>query len=114
LRYLCGTIHHYIKYNNKLVNLIGFTDFDWGGSETDGRSTTGGCFNLGSTMISWISKKQDLVAWSSGEAEYGAACEVGKEVVWLRKPLADLFKKLLTWLMYTMPTRGTNPITSPN
>jgi len=75
--------------------LIGFIDFDWGDSETDGRSTIGGCFSLGSTMISWISRYQDPVALSSIEAEYVAACEVGKEVVWFRKLLTDLFKEPL-------------------
>ena len=52
LRYLRGTIHHCLKYNSKEVKLIGFTGFDWVGSETDGRSTIGGCFRLGSAMIS--------------------------------------------------------------
>ena len=46
-------------------------------------------------MISWMSRKQDLVALSSVEAEYVAACEVGKEVVCLRKLLIDLFEKSL-------------------
>ncbi len=45
LRYLCGTIHHCLKYNSKEVKLIGFMDFDWGGSETNIRSTTSGCFS---------------------------------------------------------------------
>lgn len=93
LRYLFGTIHHCLKYYSMEVNLIGFTNSDWGGSETDGRSTTGGCFNLGAAMISWMSRKQDLVALSSAEVEYVAACEVGKEVVWLKKLLTDLFEK---------------------
>ena len=75
--------------------MIGFTDSDWGGSETDGKSTTDGCFSLGSAMITWMSRKQDLVALSSVEAEYVAACEVGKEDVWLRKLLIDLFEKPL-------------------
>jgi len=75
--------------------LIGFTDSDWGGSETDRRSTTGGCFSLGSAMISWMSRKKDPVALGSAEAEYVVACEVGKEVVWLRKLLTNLFEKPL-------------------
>ena len=41
LRYLRGTIHHCIKYDSKEVKLIGFSGSDWGGSEIDGRSTTG-------------------------------------------------------------------------
>lgn len=44
-RYLHCTIHHYLKYDSKEVKLIGFTEFDWGGSETNGRSTTKGCFS---------------------------------------------------------------------
>jgi len=46
-------------------------------------------------MISWMTRKQDPVALSSAEPEYVAACEVGKEVVWLRKLLLDLFEKPL-------------------
>jgi len=34
LRYLRGTIYHCLKYDGKEVKLIGFTTFDWGGSET--------------------------------------------------------------------------------
>eukprot|EP00253_Pinus_taeda_P018600 PITA_18600 len=95
LRYLRGTIHHYLKYDSKEVKLIGFVDYDWGGSETDGRSTTGGCFSLGIVMVSWMSRKQDLVALSSVEAKYVVACKVRKEAVWLRKLLTNLFEKPL-------------------
>eukprot|EP00253_Pinus_taeda_P001547 PITA_01547 len=90
LRDIRGTIHHRLKYDGKEVKLTGFSNFDW-----DGRNTTGGCFSLGSAMISWISRKQDPVASSSAEAEYDASCEVGKEVVWLRKILSNLFGKPL-------------------
>eukprot|EP00253_Pinus_taeda_P014487 PITA_14487 len=95
LRYLRGTIRHCLKYDSKEVKLIGFTDSDWGGSETDGRSTIGGCFTLGVAMVSWMSRNQDPVALSSAKAKYVAACEVGKEVVWLRKLLIDLFERAL-------------------
>ena len=95
LRYLRGTIYHRLKYDSKEVKLIGFIDSDWGGSEIDGRSTTGGCFSLEATIISWMSRKQNLVALSSVEAEYVVACEIGKEAIWLRKLLKDLFKKSL-------------------
>lgn len=91
LRYLRGTIHHCLKYDGKEVKLAGFTNFDWGGSGTNGRSTTGGFFSLGSAMISWMSREQDHVSLSSVEDEYVVSCEVGKEAVWLRKLLSDLF-----------------------
>jgi len=95
LRYLRGTSHHFLKYDGKEVNLIGFTDFDGGNNEIDGRSTTNGCFSFGSAMISWMRRKQDPITLHSIEAEYVATCEVGKKVVWLRKLLSDLFGKPL-------------------
>jgi len=57
-----------------------------------GRSTTGGCFSLGSSVSSWMSRKKDMVALSSVEAKYIAACEVRREIVWLRTLLMDLFE----------------------
>ena len=95
LRYLRGIIHHCLKYDGKEVKLTGFIDSDWRGSETDGKSTTDGCFSLGAAIISWMSRKQDPVALSSVEVEYVAACAVGKELIWLRKLLSDLFGKPL-------------------
>jgi len=92
LRYLCGNFHHCLKYDGKEIKITGLTDSDWGGSEKNGRSTTSGYFSLEFAMISQMSCKRDLVSLSSVEVEYVAACEVGKEVVCLRKLLSDLFR----------------------
>jgi len=71
LRYLQGTIRYCLKYDRKNdVQLIGYIDSDWGGSETNGRSTMGGCFSLGYSLISWMSRKQESIALSSAKAEY--------------------------------------------
>jgi len=88
--------------------LTGFTDSDCGGRETDRRSTTGGCFRLGSAMISWMSRKKDPVALSSAEADYVAACEVGNEVVWLRKLLSYLFGKPLSPIVINCDNQSYN------
>jgi hypothetical protein len=60
-----------------------------------GRVLPGYCFSLGSTMISWSSRKQGSVAQSTAEAEYIAASAAGREAVWLRKLLSDLFSSEL-------------------
>ena len=73
--------------------LHGYTDSnsDWMGSTVDRKSTYGYCFSLGSTMISWSSRKQGSIAQSTAEVEYIVASVVSKEAVWLRKLLSDLF-----------------------
>ena len=43
-------------------------------------------------MVSRMSRKKETVALSSVEAEYVVACEVSREIVWLRKLLSDLFE----------------------
>ena len=48
------------------------------------------CFMLGSSCISWLSKKQPTVATSSCEVEYRAAFTATVECVWLRRLMADL------------------------
>jgi hypothetical protein len=73
------------------VKLHGFTDADWAGSPTDRKSTSGGIFSIGSTVVSWYSKKQRSMALSSTEAEYMAVSQVACEAIWMRKILVGLF-----------------------
>jgi len=91
LRYLKGTLFHGLFYSaqSPLV-LRAFSDADWAGDPTDRRSTTGYCFLLGSSLISWRSKKQTHVARSSTEAEYRALADTTSELLWLRWLLTDL------------------------
>ena len=57
LRYLRGTINHGLRYTSWSVTLLGYIDADWAGSVVDRKSTSGCCFTLGSTSISWMSRK---------------------------------------------------------
>ncbi|MCY6488056.1 Ty1/Copia family ribonuclease HI, partial [Actinobacillus pleuropneumoniae] len=55
----------------------------------------GGVFSIGSTVVSWYSRKQRSVALSSAEAEYMAASLAACEAIWMRKILVGLFGSLL-------------------
>ena len=70
--------------------LIGFVDSDWVGSIDYQKSTSSYIFTLGSGVISWSSKKQDVVALSSSQAEYIAATILAYQAVWPRRLLPDL------------------------
>ena len=59
------------------------------------KSTSGCCFTLGSASISWMSRKQKLVALSIVEVEYIAASMACCEAVWLRKLFSELFGHVL-------------------
>ena len=91
LRYLKGTIFHGLFYfaQSSLI-LYAFSDADWVGDPIDRRSTTDYCFLLGSSLISWQSKKQTHVAVSNTKAEYRALADIISELIWLRCLLKDL------------------------
>jgi hypothetical protein len=54
------------------VKLQGYTDLEWAGSAAD-MNTSWCYFSLGSSMISWFSRKHISVALSSTKEEYMAA-----------------------------------------
>ena len=71
MRFLKGTIDFGLYYKgNHDYRLYGYTDADWAGSVSGRRITSRGCYSLGSTMISWFSRKQSSVSLSTAEAEY--------------------------------------------
>ena len=66
-------------------------DSDWERSVVDRKSTPGGCYYPGSTMISWFSKKQSNVALNTVEVEYIAVFSTCCEAIWLQKLMSGLF-----------------------
>jgi len=73
-----------------LTGILGFTDSDWAGDIDSRKSTSGYVFTLHSGAISWKSRKQNVVATSSTEAEYIASTEAVKEGLWLRRLMAEI------------------------
>ncbi|GJX80441.1 putative ribonuclease H-like domain-containing protein [Tanacetum coccineum] len=70
-------------------DLEAFSDSDYGESNLDRKSTTGGCQFLGQRLISWQCKKQTIVATSTTEAEYVAAANCCGQVLWVQNQLLD-------------------------
>ena len=84
LRYLKSTFFHGLFYSAQSPFILcAFSNADWAGDPTDRKSTTGYYFLLGSSLISWRSKKQTQVTRSNTEAEYHALTNTTFELLWL-------------------------------
>jgi hypothetical protein len=92
LRYCKGTMDMKLVYgpDDSSEMFTSYSDADHGGNPDNGRSTGGYILKIGSGAVSWSSKLQSLVALSTTEAEYIAAVDAGKEIVWMRQFLGEL------------------------
>ena len=89
LRYIKCAPGKGLVYEDKgHTQIVGYSDADWVGSPIDRRSTSGYCVLVGGNLISWKSKKQNVVARSSVEAEYRAMEMTTCELIQL-KPIAQ-------------------------
>lgn len=68
IRYLKGTLDLGICFKLAFMDIKAYIDTDWAGDPNDQRSTTGFVMFLGSSTISWSSKKQHMVIRSCTEA----------------------------------------------
>ncbi|GKD87589.1 uncharacterized mitochondrial protein-like protein [Tanacetum coccineum] len=91
LRYLRGTQFQTLLFpSTSALDLRAYCDSDWADDVVSHKSTTGFCIFLGNSLISWKSKKHDVLSKSSTEAEYRAMAVTTSEIVWLRWLLADM------------------------
>jgi len=71
------------------LELCGYSDADFDGCRLDRKSTSGTCHFLGTSLVSWSSRKQASVALSSTEAEYVAAASCCSQILWMKQTLQD-------------------------
>ena len=75
------------------VQLLGYVDSDFAADIDSRKSTTGYVFTFRSGAVSWMSRLQNKLALSTTEAEYVAATEACKKMIWLKDFLKELEKE---------------------
>jgi hypothetical protein len=69
--------------------LASYFDSDWAGNVDDRKSTSGGCFYVGTNLVAWMSRKQSSIFLSTVEAEYITAGSCCTQLIWMKKLLFD-------------------------
>ena len=67
-----------------------YTNSDWAGDRDKRQSTSAFVVVVYGGVVSWKTRKQDLVVLSTTEAEYIALTEASKEVIWMRRLLREI------------------------
>jgi hypothetical protein len=75
--------------------LTGYSDSDWGSNSNDRKSRSGIVIYLGTSVVGWISSKQETVAKSTTEAEYVALSHCISELLWFKSLLYELGEKIV-------------------
>jgi hypothetical protein len=90
LRYLQGTKDYKLTFQGDQLDLHGYCDADFA-RDLDGRvSVSGVLIKAAEGAIAWYSKKQSTIAQYTAEAEYIAANQAGRDVVWVRQLCAEM------------------------
>ena len=90
-RYLKGTIDIGLWYPSKnSFSLKEYLDSYLEGCVDDRKSTSGGAFFLGESLVAWTSKKQTSISLSTTEVEYIVAAKCCTQVEWMKQTLQDI------------------------
>jgi dUTP pyrophosphatase len=79
-----------LQDENRASLLFGAVDSDWAGDTSHRKSVTGIILRLAGGTILYKTKYQDTIAFSSTEAEYTAAVDAGKAILYVRSILDEI------------------------
>jgi ATP-binding cassette subfamily B (MDR/TAP) protein 1 len=100
LRYLKGTSRSCLRFGSGDLVLQGYTDADYAGCADSRKSTFGYMMTYTGGAVSWQSRLQKCISLSTTNAEYIAAVDACKEVLWMKNFLQELDMKQEKYTLY--------------
>ena len=92
--YLGTTKNLWLTFGGKSETIVeGYCNADWA-SQKHRHLILGYSFHFGQGVISWSSKKQNIIALSSTKAEYIAQTHAAKEAMWMKKFLDEIHEPI--------------------
>jgi hypothetical protein len=90
-KYFKGTMNYGLWYpRNQNFQLTTYSDADWANHVDERKSSNGGEFFLGDSLVAWISKKKGSISLSTREAEYIVVATCCTQILWMIQTLVDL------------------------
>lgn len=106
LRYLQGTQDLSIKYSKGSLIPTVYSNSDFSQCPTTQRSVSGFVVMMGNGVVSWWSSQQSVVALSTNEAEYMAAAECAKHLLWVKCFLYDIMQEVTTAIAFHVDNKS--------
>jgi hypothetical protein len=96
-RYLKGTMNHGLWYpRNPNFQLSVYSDVDWANCMDERKSTSGGEFFLGYSLVAWLINKKGSISLSTTKSEYIAPNTCCTQILWMIQTLEYLEVKYTT------------------
>jgi hypothetical protein len=90
-----GSTNLWLTFGRQTQKLLeGFWDSDYA-NQLDCHSIAGFTYHFGQGAVAWSSKKQQLIALSTVEAEYIAQAHTTKEALWLCTFVSEIHGELI-------------------
>jgi hypothetical protein len=90
LRYLQGTKDYKLTFQGNQLDIHGYCDADFGRDLDERVSVSGVLIKAAGGAIVWYSNKQSAIAQFTAEAEYIAANQAGRDIVWVRQMCSEM------------------------
>ena len=110
-RFLVGALRtvQVFEWQNSLQHFDTYADSDWAGDRDKAKSTSGGAVTLGGHTLKTWSKRQQVVALSSGEAELYALTRAASQTLGMMSLAADFGMGGMSGILHTDSTAAKGP-----